>query len=422
MNLLEDNEKLSIVLMLHSKSDIQRFLSTLSTEHFDNPYCGLSYGIIKEYYLKYDKIITVKNFVIISQNEKIDNKFISELLTIYKTIKDEPLDYYCDTVATFLRTKILKQAVNDSYGLISNGRENEIEAHIRTALASSAEFNYGLNYYDDINRRYSNVENRYKTGFKQLDVMLGGGWQKKCAYGIMGASGYGKSIFLTNFAIAQSLMGRNVIMFSLELSEEIIASRIDSLLLRKHFDIGKINELSDKLVKIKTTLLGGKNNFFIKEMPVGYTHMGHLINYVDNLRSKMNFHPDVIVMDYLNIVEPIHKASAQSRHEKIGMATSEFRGWMVADNMIGLTAMQQRRMSKDQNRDDVDEMEVGDAYELVRTLDGLFAIIQTPQDKMAIQPKLHLKSLKNRQGPTGRRITFDIYYEQMRLEEQLVIK
>ena len=418
LEIKKDIETYVITITLFADSTINSFFDAVTKDHFEDLNTGKCYETIKNYFLEYNKIPTAKTFARKAEKEGISHKTIIKIIGLFKDLKNEPLEFYIDEIKKHLKEVVIRKAVVDSMDLIDEGLEDGIEDLIRQALANTSEFNHGLNYYNDIERRYETVSQTFQTGWPSWDRFISGGWKKKKVYAIMSPSAYGKSIFLGQMALKLSLANLKVVFFTLELDEDDIANRLDCSVLKEKFDISKINDLEAKLEKIKTTTLNGKSNLMIKKMSDVGTSITHLRNYVEQLEAKYDFVPDVIVLDYIDLIDPTHqKKLIKSKYDSQGMAVREFRAWCGTGDYIGLTATQSQRLGKDQSIEDMDENNIGDSYEIVRGLDFLATIVQTPSEKQKEFPTTNLKIIKNRFGPSLKKIHFNIDYNTMTLTE-----
>ena len=143
---------------------------------------------------------------------------------------------------------------------------------------------------------------RITTGYPKLDDELGGGLARKEIVLLSANSGGGKSITLAN--LAKNLLSQklNVLYISLELSEETIAQRFDTmftgipsiLLNDKYKDVANsLIQLSDNMGKLK-----------IKHFASG-TNSNALRAYLKEFELQYRFIPDVLIIDYLDILGQI---------------------------------------------------------------------------------------------------------------------
>jgi replicative DNA helicase len=99
------------------------------------------------------------------------------------------------------------------------------------------------------------------------------------------------------------------------MSEKKIAQRIDANLLDVDIkDFAKIAK-SDFDSKVKRLSSKTQGKLIVKEYPPVSAHAGHFRAFINELKLKKSFTPDVIIVDYLNIC-------ASSRYKNNGQANS----------------------------------------------------------------------------------------------------
>ena len=114
--------------------------------------------------------------------------------------------------------------------------------------------------------RIKDKNGQISTGWKAIDDKLYGGFNRGELNIWAGGSGAGKSLFLANLGVNYALAGLNVLYLTLELSEDLVCMRIDSMTTgiatREIF-----KNLDD--VEMKVKVIGKKSG----QLPVSYTHL-----------------------------------------------------------------------------------------------------------------------------------------------------
>lgn len=122
--------------------------------------------------------------------------------------------------------------------LMNNQIEEAMEAYkranenlVNTNVINSVDIIHDTHRYDDYVKRLNNFDKYFvKTGFKELDNIIGG-WDKEEELAVIVArSGMGKSWFLLKSALAAAEQGLIVGLYSGEMSEKKVGYRIDTLL------------------------------------------------------------------------------------------------------------------------------------------------------------------------------------------------
>ena len=153
----------------------------------------------------------------------------------------------------------------------------------------------------------------------------------------------GKSLFLQNISLNLVKQGHNVIYITLELSEDLTSMRMDSMLT----DIGT-REIFRNLdaVEIKVKQAGFKSgSLHIKQLPQG-SSCNDIKVYLKNYEIETQKRPDILVVDYLDLLFPNNKKIDPSNlFTKDKFVTEELRGLGVERNMCVQTASQLNRSS-----------------------------------------------------------------------------
>ena len=221
LNKLLDTKNISIIT---SNSIGKEFFSDYKEEwnfiknHIDN------YGNIPD---KETFISKFPNFDIIQVNENSDY-LLDEL---YKDFNQRKLAETFNQVRNYLNNGEVEKAVN----LYTSSAQNVLTAkHI-----NSIDIIHDTSRYDRYIERTEDYTKYYvKTGFKELDEIIGGWDRQEELATIAARPGVGKSWILLKTAIAAAEQGLNVGIYSGEMSENKVGYRIDTLL--SHISNGSI--------------------------------------------------------------------------------------------------------------------------------------------------------------------------------------
>ncbi len=143
------------------------------------------------------------------------------------------------------------------------------------------------------------VEPAIRTGYRKLDEMLAGGFQRNGFYVLAARPGRGKTAFALNIAFRVAKRGKRVLFISLEMDREQLISRIIAS------DIGVLGpaqilngrftgqDLTDKVVSSATK---------IAKLPIVYNRADRLnVQEIKHLTRISK--ADLVVLDYLGLVE-----------------------------------------------------------------------------------------------------------------------
>jgi replicative DNA helicase len=421
MSSADDIECVVIALLLTDNCNITHLVHQLEARHFSNSYCYRGFDIIRNYTTKFGSMPSLKVFFSECIIQKISEDFIRKINSNFELINSEKPEYYIDKVAEYMHQRVWEVAAVDVAEKVNAGRHGDIDRIVRKAFTAIENVSDGVAYYDDIDARYKLIEETYSTGYPQLDKCLGGGWIPKHVYAIAAPTNYGKSLVLHNWTLVQSLLIRDTIIYSMELSELDMLKRFDSWTLNSKFDISKVDELGTKLKNIKEHI-GNRNNLMIKEFPPVSVNVNHLKHYAETQKIKHGFNPKVVVVDYLDLLVPIDN-KYDNEYEAQGRVVQELRAWAVESNIIILTATQMNRgaeTSQDQGGggENVSGATIADSYKKLMNLDMVAAIVFNKNDMVQEHPRMRFKIIKNRFGMRNVYIPYSLDFAAMKMVEE----
>jgi len=239
-NLKEDFEFVEKLIMKNCLEN-EQFLSIvipyLKDDLFANKYNKRVIELLQKYFTKYGRKPTSTELTVFLNSEKL-----KEAYTAVKNSCDsitEEIDYntLLDHTERFLKLQGFQntllsiaenwESVTDKEDLISF--YNNVEKIIGYSLRSSE----GHNYFDDLGKHIDDLlteTNHISTGLDWADRLLGGGFlqEGRAMYIFAGETNVGKSIFLHNMAVNIMKQNKKVLLFSLEMSEQMYNIRITS--------------------------------------------------------------------------------------------------------------------------------------------------------------------------------------------------
>jgi len=235
-----------------------------------------------------------------------------------------------------------------------------------------------------------------------FNKITNGGLPNKSLNVALAGTGVGKSLFMCHVAAASLSMGRNVLYITLEMAEERIAERIDANLMNLPMD--QLHDLPKQMFDNRINRIKDKTEgrLIIKEYPTAGAHAGHFKALLNELELKQKFHPDIIMIDYLNICSSsrLKASSAVNSYTLVKSIAEELRGLAVEYDVPVLTATQTTRSGY--SNTDVELTDTSESFGLPATADLMFALIST--EELEALNQLMVKQLKNRYNdPTSNR-------------------
>ncbi len=264
------------------------------------------------------------------------------------------------------------------------------------------------------------------TGFNQLDKLLnnGGPSPKEVVCWIAG-TGVGKSILLCNSAISSikgigkdQKPGQDVLLITFELDTTKTAMRC--LGAATDVPLDKFQERRSYIDRTITQMHHTyKKRFAIYEWSPDECSVDHVYALLDNLRRTENWKPDVVVIDYLDLmVSRNHNYNTDDYHRQKHVA-NELRGLAKNENILLFTATQVNRAGTSSNVDGhmIDLDKAAESFAKQFSLDYVVSLNQTSAQLKAVPPRITMYIAKNRNGPKHRSVECSINYNTMLVRE-----
>jgi len=418
---------------------------------FENPNISFIYRVIQEHYLSLDKPIIPSNHKILElvrmydKNNKISKEFLKTLLNvdIGNIVQGVDDDYLSKSIQSWCTSSLIKQKMYEAADYIRDlnpidyNNTELVASKIRELVYNATLMDYndedlGLDFDDVESHIQDTKRNKISTGWHNIDDLLQGGWDIKTLNIIIGPSNSGKSLWLSNIAVNSANVGKNVIYFSLEMSEKKVLKRLGSMRLKIPIDEYDIkskdtNFMTSKLKHLKTSNLDfGKgsdlfNNkvgkIFVKEFPAGSASVSDLDNHIKKLQEVKGIKIDMVIVDYLTIMSPNSKNNS-SLFQNGKQLSEGLRAIGQKYEIAMVTAMQ---VGKDNyGASDIHLSDISESKAIVETADVIFGIIRT--DPMRANGKYHLKLLKLRDGDfKWERTQFDLNKKYLNIENDTKI-
>jgi len=158
-------------------------------------------------------------------------------------------------------------------------------------------------------------------------------------------TGVGKSLVMCHMAAASLAQTKNVLYITMEMAEERIAERIDVNLL--NLGMSEIKTVDKSIFESRIQKLRKKahGTLIIKEYPTASAHTGHFRALIEELKSKKEFVPDIIFVDYLNICasQRMKFGAGVNSYTYVKSIAEELRGLAVEYNVPLVSATQSNR-------------------------------------------------------------------------------
>lgn len=200
-------------------------------------------------------------------------------------------------------------------------------------------------------------------------------------------------------------------MISLELSEEMKGLRMDA-----HYTKLQIHELLNNQSKVLDhySKIQGDKRLIIKEFPTSSINSRKISNYINRLQMYSGFKPDIILVDYADILLP-NSNKKDSMYTAGGEVFEQLRGIAYEFEVPVVTATQFNRNYNDKPPEEVTEFDISESSKKMMTADNMIAIVATPG--MRSQGQAAFKTLKARIGQKDVIVPMRVSYEHFTFEE-----
>lgn len=328
-------------------------------------------------------------------------------------LQENHYDWLLTEFETFSRHKALEAAILKSADLLEKGEYGPVEDLVKQAVQIGLQKDLGTDYFGDPRSRLDAIKDKngqVSTGWSALDQKLFGGFNRGELNIFAGGSGAGKSLFLANLGVNWALAGLNVLYITLELSENLVSMRVDSMVT----GIGTrdiFKNIDD--VEMKVKMIGKKSGAFqVKYMPSGKTP-NDIRAYVKEYEIKTGRKVDVLLIDYLDLLMPNGaKISAENLFIKDKYVSEELRNLAMELNTVFVTAAQLNRGAVEEI--EFDHSHISGGLSKIQTADNVFGIFTSRAMRERGRYQIQLMKTRSSSG-VGSKIDLGFEVDSLRI-------
>lgn len=419
-------EKIIIKQLLKPEStDSSYFIfQNFQDRWFNNNSFSQLFKILKAYWTKYQSFPSKSLLTKILDHEKYAESktelinLVDDILDIKESEYDKT--YLQDMIVKFTKERAIYFTVLDNISSIEkHGDLGSCFSKFEEIAKYDLNSDLGIEYFENIENHIEKLTKpdlKIPTGIKGLDKVLYGGIpiDDTCLFLFMAQPGLGKSMFMANIAANWILLGKKVLIISLEMSEHMYSLRMDSLF--ASININKLKDASEGLLKRVKALKAGvpTAQLQIKEFPTGTCSAMMIKQYLKKLKEVRGFEPDLIVIDYLNITKPNAGSGSMNMYEKGKAVAEELRAISGEFHIPVLSAIQSNRGGYSSQEIDMDN--ASESGGIPATADCMFGVFQLEGEREA--NKINLKVIKNRYGGfIGTTIPIEVNYDTLQIKD-----
>ena len=314
---------------------------------------------------------------------------LEQLKDVFRFMEADDLTFVKDEILNFCKNQEIKRAIMDSVNLLKMGNYDQIKSKIDTAMKAGADTNIGLDYKINISARYAEASRQtITTGWDVIDDLMDGGLAPGELGVVMAPAGIGKSWLLINIGANAIKAGHTVIHYTLELNENYVGQRYDSVL--TGINAQSLKNHQETVEEKMQTLQGDLIVKYYPTKSVGVMGLKAHLEKTIMLGKK----PDVVIVDYGDLLKINAK---KDKHEALEELYEELRGMAGEYSIPVWTASQAGRSALEEDVIEADK--IASSYGKVMVADFLMSLSRKVEDKMSGTGRGHV--IKNRFGPDG---------------------
>lgn len=395
--------------LLHNREYFGLSIHHLEPKYFAEPGMKLLFANIKDFYVEYGSIPTLKELIIsFKDSTKGQKELVRGAIKEVKEKTNINQDMLIEKTEFFIKDSIFSDAIILGAEALSEANyEKKLESFslAEESVKVSLNSDFGV-LLDDIDKVYDEFQEKpgIKLGIPSFDKMIGSGFTPKTLHSAMAASGVGKSAAMTAFAVQFLLQKQDVVFVSLEMSEAEVSKRVYANLYDIVIaDLPNVEKqvIKNKYAKIKDNI----GQLVTKEFSAGSLTPLGLDGFLTKLKNEKGINNPVVIVDYLGLMASDKMTDVDNSYSYFGSIAEELRAVAQRRNLIMFTPLQLNRSAV--NNLEADQSSLSESMKILMTLDSAFIISQTPE--MKDQGKMKINFVKNRMS--GKTWSFDIGFD-----------
>jgi replicative DNA helicase len=371
-----------------------QIIDIVQVDYFDS-YQKILLDYELKFFSKYKEIASFSTLRdIINEKEKgLTKDHLIGLIENIEKAKPENARHIKDSIYRYFKERSVKNCIKKMVADWRKQNYDSMKATLEEALRAGEPKQGGHSYIKDAEKRLKGDFRKPISAMPSLDEYIGNGLSPGEMGIVLAPTGGGKSMMLVKFATTAFLNGKKVLYYTLELSEGAVGNRFDSCI--NQIPIKEVWEFTDVICEKIEELKEIGGDLIIKSFPTGQATVANLISHTKQLQINEGFIPDIIFIDYGDLLKPTDNYS-EKRHSLDSIYIG-IRGMAVELNVPVWNAAQTNREGMDQ--EEISLKTIGESLGNARAADVVIGIGRTSDDKL--EQKATIGILKNRNGNDG---------------------
>lgn len=343
----KDYQPRLIAQLLTDKKFANNILDIVDVNYFDDEYLRL---IVLEIKNAFDTHQIVPDFQSIEfrLRERINDTFnLDYILQELENIRNVDLNdtFKVQEIAMkFFKQQALKKSVIEIQNILERGDFDDYdkcEEILKKALSVGDNKEDGIDVFDNIETVLSDdFRLPIPTGIRGLDELMDGGLAKTELAIILAPFGVGKTTMITKIANSAKNQGLNVLQIFFEDNPKVIQRK--HLACWTNIELNELSKNAEEVMRVAAQKDAEKGKLHLKKFPSDGITIPKIRNYIRKLIAS-GFRPDIVLLDYIDCVEPSRKFTDTNVGE--GSVMREFETMLNEFDIAGWTAVQGNRSS-----------------------------------------------------------------------------
>jgi replicative DNA helicase len=415
-------ELLFLNKILTSETYTTAFLEVFDSRWMQNKIGANIVNVTLAYFKKIKKLPSIQILrqlliKIAERNSTEPKEYFDYLDQSFKTNISDDEQLVQEGILDFAKRRGLYFKIFDNIDRIEKKKDvSSIVNDFASILNISIDQDLGLNYFKHIKQHIeiiNTTDSRFPTGIPEFDNEFNGGLLRngKCIWVPVGMPGIGKTMLLTNIAHRQLKLNKKVLVITCELERDLYAQRIDALNL--DVEINAIPTKAQQLIKHvdELQIKNPQAGLVIKELPPRTVNCLFIENYINKLILS-GFKPDIILIDYLNLIRPNGESADSGMYERVGATCLDIRALTYRFNVPIVAPTQFSTEGFDNSSPSM--AHIAESRAVAHHADAITAVFQGPGDRES--NVITFRNLKNRLGGRiGKSFQLRINYDTLKL-------
>ena len=371
----------------------QTITDILEPKMFDSDSNKWLVKAIREYYFEYKKQPTlevIKYKIDEIENDVLKSGVIEKLRDVWKNIESTDLEFVEKETLDFCKNQALKNAILESVDLLENKNYDGIKSIIDDAMKAGTPRDFGHDYVPYLETRLEESSRiTVPTPWDVINDITDGGLGPGELGVVVAPAGIGKSWTLQALGSEVIRKGKTVVHYSLELNENYVGLRYDSIF--SGVTTANIKYHKEEVEKQISKLPGKLLSKYFPTKAASVQTLGSHLKQIEISGVKV----DMVIVDYADILMPT--GFFKEKRHAIGNIYEDLRGLAGELEIPIWTASQANRSALEEDVIGADK--VAEDYSKVMTADFVMSMSRKVEDKIANTGRFHV--IKNRFGIDG---------------------